>query len=107
MIVALLLAVALQAGAPERVVQITAKRFEFTPATVELKAGEAVVLELTALDRRHGFKLPELNVDAQVEPGQPVRIRLVPGKPGTYAFHCSVFCGSGHEEMTGVVVVKP
>jgi len=26
---------------------------------------------------------------------------------GTLEFHCTVFCGSGHEEMSGVIVVKP
>jgi cytochrome c oxidase subunit 2 len=95
------------ASAQEPVVQISAKRFEFTPATVELKVGVQVVLELVAVDRRHGFTAPDLGIDAQVEPGTPVRIRVVPSKAGTFEFHCSVFCGSGHEEMTGQIVVKP
>jgi cytochrome c oxidase subunit 2 len=26
---------------------------------------------------------------------------------GTFPFHCDVFCGEGHEEMTGEIVVAP
>ena len=107
---AALVAVALfaaTASAQDPVVQITAKRFEFTPATLELKVGVPVVLELVALDRKHGFTAPDLGIDAQVEPGTPLRLRVLPTRPGTFEFHCSVFCGSGHEEMTGQIVVKP
>jgi cytochrome c oxidase subunit II len=95
------------AGKPERVVQISAKRFEFTPATIELKVGEPVVLELSAIDRKHGFASPELHIDAVIVPGKPTRVRLVPDQAGTFTFHCSVFCGSGHEDMTGQIVVTP
>jgi cytochrome c oxidase subunit II len=34
-------------------------------------------------------------------------VRIVPDKAGTLPFHCDIFCGSGHEEMTGEIVVKP
>ena len=101
---ALLLASAPQ---PERVIQITAKKFDFTPASIELKVGVPVVLELHAADRKHGFTAPDLKVDAQIEPGDVVRVRVVPEKAGTFEFHCSVFCGGGHEEMTGQIVVVP
>jgi cytochrome c oxidase subunit II len=91
----------------ERIVRITAKRFEFAPATIELRVGEPVILELSSLDRKHGFNAPELHIDAVIVPGKPTRVRLVPDRAGTFAFHCSVFCGSGHEDMTGQIVVVP
>jgi len=106
LLAALLLGTPAEAG-PERVVQITAKKFDFTPASVELKAGVPVVLELRSLDRKHGFAVPDLKIDAQIEPGEVVRLRIVPEKPGTFEFHCSVFCGGGHEEMSGQIVVVP
>ncbi len=94
------------AGAPtERVVAIKAKRFTYTPDKVVLKRGEPVVLELTTEDRKHGFKLPALDVRADVLPGQVARVRIVPDKTGTFAFYCDSFCGSGHEEMDGTIVV--
>ncbi len=94
------------AAKPERVVHITAKRFEFSPATIELKVGEPVILELSSLDRKHGFRAEDLHIDAVIVPGKPTRVRLVPDRAGTFTFHCSVFCGSGHEDMTGQIVVR-
>lgn len=98
----------LVAAAPQdRVIQVTAERFKFTPSVIELKVGEPVVLELTTLDRKHGFQIPDLKVDENIEPGKITRVRIIPVKAGTYEFHCDVFCGSGHEEMAGQIVVKP
>lgn len=106
LLIAVLLASAPEA-APERTIQITAKKFDFSPASIELKMGVPVVLELRSLDRKHGFTVPDLKVDAAIGPGEVTRVRIVPDKAGTFEFHCSVFCGSGHEEMSGQIVVVP
>jgi cytochrome c oxidase subunit 2 len=103
----LAVAVSFSAAAQERTIPVTAERFKFTPAIIELKVGEPVILELTSRDRKHGFQVPDLGLDEAVEPGKVVRVRIVPQKAGTFAFHCDVFCGSGHEEMAGEIVVKP
>lgn len=101
------LAALLSAPAQERVIHVTAKRFEFSPPVIELKVGEPVVLELTSLDRRHGFAVPLLKIDETIEPGRTLRVRVVPDRAGSYDFHCSSFCGSGHEDMEGRIVVSP
>ena len=96
------------AGVPagaEQVVHMTAKRFEYTPSQITLKKGVPVVLEITALDRDHGFKVPELGVRADLKSGQVTRVRIVPDRTGTFEFRCDVFCGSGHEDMSGEIVV--
>jgi cytochrome c oxidase subunit 2 len=87
------------------VVHVSARRFEYTPAELTLKRGVPVILELTSQDRRHGFNIPELKLRADVTPGAPARVRLIPDRVGRFTFHCDVFCGSGHEDMTGVIVV--
>ncbi|MGZ6144134.1 MAG: cupredoxin domain-containing protein [Myxococcales bacterium] len=100
MILALLLAA-------ETVVHLTAKKFEFSPSTITLKRGVPVVLEITSLDRKHGFQVKDLGVDEEISPDKPTRIRIVPDRAGTFEFHCDVFCGSGHEDMAGQIVVTP
>jgi cytochrome c oxidase subunit 2 len=91
----------------EQVVKVTAQKFEFTPSVIRLKAGAPAVIELTTLDRRHGFSVPDLGIDEEIAPGAPTVVRLAPDKSGEYPFHCSVFCGDGHETMTGRIVVEP
>lgn len=92
-------------SASPTVIHITAKKFEYTPQRVTLKKGVPVVLELTSLDRLHGFNVPDLGVRADVLPGQTARVALTPDKVGTFPFHCDNFCGNGHPNMTGEIVV--
>ena len=92
------------AGA-EQVVHMTAKRFEYTPSQITLKKGVPVILEITALDRDHGFKIPDLGIRADLKSGEVTRVRIVPDRTGRFAFRCDVFCGSGHEDMAGEIVV--
>ena len=104
---ALLALASAHGGAPavEPVVKITAKRFTYSPAEITLKKGVPVTLELTALDRLHGFDIPELGLRADVFPDQVVRVRLQPTAVGRFNFHCDVFCGVDHEDMEGTIVV--
>jgi len=90
----------------EKVISVSAMKFEFLPATINLKRGEPVILELSSLDRIHGFKVPALGVDVAVLPDTTVRVRVVPDKAGSFAFLCDNFCGDGHEDMDGVIVVS-
>lgn len=85
----------------EKVIKITTKRFNYTPAEVTLKKGVPVILEFTTLDVMMGFNLPDFKVRADIVPGTTTRVRLVPDKTGTFIFLCDIFCGSGHEEMNG------
>ena len=89
----------------ERVIHITAKRFDFSPDSITLKKGEPVVFELSSADREHGFNLRAFGIRTNVSPGKVTRVRLTPDKTGEFTFSCDVFCGDGHEEMTGTVVV--
>ena len=90
----------------ERVVKITAHKFAYEPNEIHLKVGEPVVLELTSKDVTHGFNIPDLGLRADLEPGETVRLRLLPEKPGTFEFHCDNFCGIDHENMSATITVQ-
>ncbi len=93
------------AASGERVVRITAKRFAYEPAAITLVRGQPVILELVSLDRTHGFRVPQLNIRAEIPEGSSARVRVVPEQAGHFFFACDVFCGSGHEEMEGDIIV--
>ena len=93
------------ASAREKVIKIQAKKFVYTPNRIMLKKGEAVVLEFTALDFMHGFKIPDWNIRADLIPGQVTRVPVKPDSAGEIDFLCDNFCGSGHEEMSGKFIV--
>ena len=86
-------------------IRISAKKFEFHPNKVTAKVGQTLVLVLTSEDRIHGFKIPDFGVRTDIVPGQETRVPLVPDKAGSFTFFCDVFCGDGHEAMSGTLVV--
>ncbi len=95
------------AGPPEQVIKITAKKFEYNPNVITIKKGVPVIFEFTSLDRVHGFTVPDLGgVRLTIEPGKANRITILAPKAGTYEFHCDLFCGEGHEGMTGKIIVE-
>jgi cytochrome c oxidase subunit 2 len=89
----------------EQVIQITAKRFSYTPNEITVKKGIPVVLEFKTLDRLHGFFCPGLGIRSDIPPKTVTKLRFVPKQAGTFPFHCDNFCGSGHEGMTGKITV--
>ena len=94
------------AKAKEKVVKLEAKKFVYTPNRIVLKKGQAVVLEITALDFTHGFKIPDWNIRADLLPGQVTKVHLKPDTAGEFDFLCDNFCGDGHEGMSGKIVVE-
>ena len=87
-------------------IPISAKKFEFHPDKITARRGQPLVLVLTSEDRIHGFKMPDFGVRTDIVPGQETRVRLVPDKAGSFAFLCDVFCGDGHEDMEGTLVIE-
>ncbi len=89
-----------------RIINITAKRFEFTPNQITLKKGEPVKLLLTSSDVTHGFFLKPLKIDEIIQPGKTTEVNLTPQTAGTYLLICDHFCGVGHGGMNMKVIVE-
>jgi cytochrome c oxidase subunit 2 len=85
--------------APRRI-EVSAKKFSYSPAEITVKKGEPVILVLTTEDVAHGLKFKELNLDAKFDKKKPAELAFTPDKTGDFVGHCSVFCGSGHGSMT-------
>jgi cytochrome c oxidase subunit 2 len=94
------------APAPSSAVAIQAKRFEFVPAEIHLKAGEPATLAVTSQDVTHGFFSRALGFDEELAPGKTVQVHVKPEKPGHYTVICDEYCGSGHGGMKLTVVVE-
>jgi cytochrome c oxidase subunit 2 len=89
----------------EQIIKIDASRFSFRPDGITLKKGVPVILEFTSKDTLMGFNAPGLKARADIIPGMVTRVRIVPDKVGVIRFFCDIFCGSGHEDMTGTITV--
>jgi cytochrome c oxidase subunit 2 len=107
-----------------QVIQVTARKYEFSPSRVHVKSGIRVQLKITALDRDHGFKTtvipdgadssahagleftsPQGGNGWKLKQGKETTIEFVAKTPGTYEFQCSVACGIHHGHMNGQLIV--
>jgi cytochrome c oxidase subunit 2 len=90
-----------------RVIEITASRFAFEPSTIEVVVGERVQLVMTSADGVHGLEIKKFRVKTEIpRGGAPVTVDFTATAEGRFPILCSEFCGDGHEEMTGTLVVR-
>lgn len=87
-------------------IKMTAKQFAFEPAEVRVPFGRKIRLLVTSADVAHGLAIPAFNVNVNLAAGQITTIEFIADKKGSYPFFCSVFCGGGHKEMTGTLIVE-
>ncbi len=87
-------------------IQMTAKKYSFSPNPITVKKGERVRLIITATDRDHGFKLEAFNIEQKLKKGVPTTVEFTADKAGTFPFKCSVHCGIGHGGMKGTLIVE-
>lgn len=93
-----------RAQTPQRIA-LKAQKFEFTPAEITVRRGHPVTLVLTALDFDHGFSLPDFKLRGDFIPGREIELTFTPDKSGRFLFVCDNFCGEGHDDMSGVLIV--
>src|ERR1700757_460608 len=106
-----------------QVIEMTAKKYEYSASPVHVKVGTKVQLKITAIDHDHGFKIgsvPDGSSSAdksglvftseqecwQLKKGETTLIEFLPQTPGTYTFKCCHTCGLGHKGMKGQIVVE-
>ena len=89
-----------------RVIEITAKRFGFSPDQITVKKGETVILRLKTEDVTHGFFTRAFKIDEDIDPGSAKDITVTPQTAGTFPIICDHFCGAGHGNMSMTMVVE-
>ena len=88
------------------VIEITAKRFAFSPNQIVLKRGQTVKLRLHSEDVTHGFFLRPLKLDEEIPAGASTDVTVTPQEAGTFTTICDHFCGANHGNMNMTIVVE-
>jgi heme/copper-type cytochrome/quinol oxidase subunit 2 len=101
-----------------QVIEITARKYEYSGSPIHVKLGSKVKLKINATDHDHGFKIDEgtpsraqglVFTSAQdcwlLKKGETTIIEFLAQTPGTYTFKCCHTCGLGHKGMKGEIIV--
>jgi cytochrome c oxidase subunit II len=105
-----------------KVIEVSAKKYQFDPTEIRVKKGGKVELKVHSVDETHGIKLsltpeggkesmPGLLFDkpednGKVEKGQDQILKFVAQQVGTYDFKCAKVCGMHHGSMKGKLIVE-
>ena len=110
-----------QGDAPQ-VIEVSAKKYEFTPAEIHVRKGTKVELKVHSEDETHGIKLndraegtaetsapgllfEEAGQNGKVKKHVDQVIDFTAQEAGTYEFKCAKICGFGHGGMKGKLIV--
>ena len=93
------------AGSAQRF-EVTASRYRFEPARLEVRQGDVVELVLRSADTDHGLAIKAYAVKVAIpKGGETVGVSFVASRSGAFPIDCSEYCGSGHKRMRGELVV--
>jgi cytochrome c oxidase subunit II len=73
---------------------------------LHLPVGKPVKVLLRSLDVIHDFYVPEFRAKMDLMPGLVTYFWFTPTRTGTFEVLCAAFCGVGHPQMRGSVVVE-
>ncbi|HEX7128060.1 MAG TPA: cytochrome c oxidase subunit II [Thermodesulfobacteriota bacterium] len=95
-------------------VYVTAKQWMWKFANAEgpsavgvmtVPAGRPVKLILTSRDVIHSFYVPDFRIKQDAVPGRYTTVWFEAREPGRHQILCAEYCGTGHSQMPGEVVV--
>ena len=88
-------------------IEVVAKRFVFEPSEIEVTVGERIRLAVRSADGVHGIEIKKVTVSKEIPRGAaPVMIEFTADEAGRFPIICSEYCGDGHDDMKGTLVVK-
>lgn len=93
-------------GRTERTIHMGVRQYVWEPATITAKKGELVRLIIHNADVKHGLVIPDLGIMEGDIPSEGAVIEFSASKTGTFEFFCSVYCGEGHMEMRGKIIIQ-
>jgi heme/copper-type cytochrome/quinol oxidase subunit 2 len=97
---------AVQSVAPqERIFQVDARQYAYSPSELKVNAGDTVTVHLVSNDVVHGLYVDGYDVSVEADPGQTATLTFVANKPGSFRFRCNVTCGAMHPFMIGKLTV--
>ena len=110
----LVMASAFSAGAdvagqttPTHTFFVTAQRYSFEPATLEVHQGDVVGVTIQSADIPHSFTIDEYRISKRAGADAGVTVEFLADRVGSFTIYCSLTAEEGCRSMQGVLIVRP
>ena len=89
-------------------VYLLAQQWSFDPSVLRLSANQPYRFRMMAVDAAHGasLQLGKASHIIRLPNGALVEQELSFTRPGEYLLYCTMYCGEGHQFMSGKIVVS-
>ena len=85
---------------------VTAHRYAFEPARIEVNQDDLVKIELRTDDIAHSLTIDDYRIAKRVGTGQPVTFEFRADRAGAFRFYSNLTNEPGHRQMQGQFVVR-
>lgn len=93
-------------GGNQYTAHIIAQMWNYVPNEITVPAGAEVTFVMTSKDITHGIIVEQHDVNLMLLPGQIAQTNAQFNRPGTYQLICHEYCGPGHHNMIGRIIVE-
>jgi len=90
-----------------RDITLTAHRYEYSQARIDVTQDDVIRITLVADDIPHSFTLDAYRIAKRAAPGKPVTFEFRADRAGTFPFYCNLTIDDGCRRMKGELVVAP
>jgi len=89
----------------ERTFSVSAHKYGFSPAVIEVNQDDLVRVSFTTDDIPHSFTIDKYRIAKRVERGKPVVFEFRADQPGRFPIYCNLAVDERCREMKGELVV--
>ena len=89
----------------ERTVTVSAHKYAFSPARLEVRQDDLVRVTFSTDDIPHSFTIDKYRIAKRVEPGKPIVFEFRADQPGRFPIYCNLAADDGCRKMIGELIV--
>ena len=100
-------ALAQEQAPTRRQFQVTARKYDYSPARLEVQQNDVVKITLHSDDIAHSFTVDGYRIAKRVSGGQTVTFEFHADQAGTFPIYCNLRQDEKCRDMRGAFVVQP
>jgi heme/copper-type cytochrome/quinol oxidase subunit 2 len=85
---------------------VSARKYAFSPPSIEVDQGDVVRVTLTAEDIPHSFTVDAYRIAKRASPGRPVVFEFRADQPGSFPIYCNLQIDEKCRDMRATLVVR-